>query len=43
VRFGGSVADPLGNERIAFHATGSISRKDFVLTHELEKESGGLS
>src|SRR4051794_33416669 len=41
-RFGGSIADPFGNERLAFHARGAISRKDFGLTTELEKESGGL-
>lgn len=43
VRYRGSVADPFGNQRLAFHASGSISRKDFGLTHELEKESGGLT
>ena len=43
VRFGGAVADPFGNERLAFEARGSISRRDFELTHELEKESGGLT
>lgn len=41
--FGGSIADPFGNERIAFHAVGAIRRKDFELTAALEKESGGLT
>lgn len=43
VHFGGAVADPFGNERVAFHAAGTVSRKEFGLTHELEKESGGLT
>ena len=43
VRFGGATADPFGNLRLAVRASGTISRKDFGLTHELEKESGGLT
>lgn len=43
VCFGGATADPFGNQRLAFRACGTISRKDFGLTHELEKESGGLT
>lgn len=43
VRFGGATADPFGNQRLAFRASGSISRKDFGLTYELEKESGALT
>jgi polyisoprenoid-binding protein YceI len=40
VRFGGAVADPFGNARIAFQAFGSITRNDFGLTYELAKEAG---
>jgi polyisoprenoid-binding protein YceI len=42
VRFGGSVTDAYGNARVAFYATGSITRRDFGLTDELMKEAGGL-
>lgn len=42
VRFGGAVTDPLGNMRVAFHASGSLARKHFGLTFELLKEAGGL-
>ena len=41
VSFGGAVADSYGNARIAFQASGSITRTDFGLDHELEKEAGG--
>ena len=41
VTFGGAVADSYGNARIAFQARGSITRMDFGLDHELEKEAGG--
>ena len=40
--FLGAVADPFGKLRIAFEARTAISRKEFGLTRELEKESGGL-
>lgn len=42
VRFGGAVTDAYGNIRIAFHATATITRRDFGLTYELLKEAGGL-
>jgi polyisoprenoid-binding protein YceI len=41
-RFEGSLTDPYGNARVAFHARGSITRTDFGLTTELLKEAGGL-
>jgi polyisoprenoid-binding protein YceI len=41
VSFGGAVADSYGNARIASQASGSITRTDFGLDHELEKEAGG--
>jgi polyisoprenoid-binding protein YceI len=40
--FLGAVADPFGKLRIAFEARTAISRKEFGLTRELGKESGGL-
>ena len=43
VRFGGAVADPFGNARLAFHASGAITRTDFGLTHELENEAGSTA
>ena|SRR5215472_10080887 len=42
VHFGGAVTDPFSNVRLAFHARGTITRRDFGLTHELAKEAGGL-
>lgn len=42
VRFGGSITDPFGNLRVAFHAGGFITRHDFGLNYELVKEAGGL-
>jgi polyisoprenoid-binding protein YceI len=42
VRFGGAVTDASGNIRVAFHADGAITRRDFGLTYELLKEAGGL-
>ncbi len=42
VRFGGAVTDPFGNLRVAFHAGGFITRRDFGLSYELVKEAGGL-
>ncbi len=41
VTFGGAVADSYGNARIAFRASGSITRMDFGLDDEFEKEAGG--
>jgi len=35
-------ADPFSNVRLAFHAHGAITRRDFGLTYELAKEAGGL-
>jgi polyisoprenoid-binding protein YceI len=40
--FGGAVADPFGNLRIGFHATTTISRRDFGLLHDLEYHTGGV-
>jgi len=40
--FLGAINDPFGKLRIAFDARTAISRKEFGLTRELEKESGGL-
>ena len=40
--FGGATIDPWGNVRIAVHAAGSITRRDFGLTYELLREAGGL-
>ena len=42
VQFGGATIDGAGHMRIAFHAGGSIARKDFGLTSELLTEAGGL-
>jgi polyisoprenoid-binding protein YceI len=42
VEFGGAVADPFGNLRLGFHATTTISRRDFGLLHQLEYHSGSL-
>lgn len=42
VRFGGTVKDSYGNARVAFHAVGAITRRDFGLTYEILKEAGGL-
>lgn len=41
VRFGGSIGDPFGNARVAFHAEGAVTRSALGLTTELAKESGG--
>ena len=41
-RFLGVIVDPSGTTRAAFHATAAISRKDFGLVAELERESGGI-
>jgi polyisoprenoid-binding protein YceI len=40
--FNGAVPDPFGNLRVGFHATTTISRKDFGLVHQLEDHSGSL-
>jgi polyisoprenoid-binding protein YceI len=42
VEFGGAVHDPFGNLRLGFHATTSISRKEFGLLHDLEQAAGTL-
>lgn len=39
---GDIVEDPWGNTRIAFTGIAKISRKDFGLTTELMRETGGL-
>jgi polyisoprenoid-binding protein YceI len=38
----GSIADPFGNLRLGFHATSTISRRDFGLFTLLEATSGNL-
>ena len=38
----GRGQDQFGNARLAFHASGSITRRDFGITNELLKEAGGL-
>jgi polyisoprenoid-binding protein YceI len=42
VEFGGAVPDPFGNLRLGFHATTTISRRDFGLLHQLEFHAGSL-
>jgi polyisoprenoid-binding protein YceI len=42
VEFGGAIADPFGNLRVGFHASATISRRDFGLLHDLEHHTGGL-
>lgn len=42
VVFNGIVDDPWGNTRIAFNGNAKISRKDFGLMTELNRETGGL-
>ena len=42
VEFGGATPDPFGNLRVGFHATTTISRRDFGLLHQLEYHTGGL-
>ena len=38
----GAGADPWGNDRLGFSATGKINRKDFGLTYNQVLESGGV-
>ena len=38
----GGVIDPFGNPRFAFEATASINRRDYGLTWDLDRETGGL-
>jgi polyisoprenoid-binding protein YceI len=40
--FIGAIVDPSNQVRIAFQASAAMSRKDFHLTTELERESGGV-
>jgi len=40
--FQGAILDPFGKTRLAFHASAALSRKEFGLTTELDRESGGL-
>jgi polyisoprenoid-binding protein YceI len=42
VEFNGAVPDPFGNLRVGFHATTTISRRDFDLVHDLENHTGSL-
>lgn len=42
VEFLGEAVDPFGAARIAFEATGTISRKDFGLTWNAMLEAGGV-
>ena len=38
----GAGADPWGNDRLGFSATGKINRKDFGLTYNQALETGGV-
>jgi polyisoprenoid-binding protein YceI len=40
VTFGGAIPDPFGNLRVGFHATTTISRRDYGLTTLLEGNDG---
>jgi len=40
VTVGGAVLDSTGRPRVAFHAGATLTRRDFGLTTELEKEAG---
>jgi len=42
VTFGGAIPDPFGNLRVGFHATTTISRRDYGLTTMLEGNGGHL-
>jgi polyisoprenoid-binding protein YceI len=42
VRFGGSITDSWGNQRASFHAVGTVTRSEFGLVAELEKEAGSM-
>jgi polyisoprenoid-binding protein YceI len=40
VEFGGAVRDPFGSLRVGFHASTTISRRDFGLLRDLESHNG---
>jgi polyisoprenoid-binding protein YceI len=40
VDVGGAVLDSTGTPRVAFHASATLTRRDFGLTTELGKEAG---
>ncbi len=42
VEFNGAVPDPFGNLRVGFHATTTVSRRDYGLDFELESHTGSL-
>jgi polyisoprenoid-binding protein YceI len=42
VRFAGSITDSWGKARAAFRATGTLTRSDFGLLAELQKEAGSM-
>jgi polyisoprenoid-binding protein YceI len=42
VEFGGAIPDPFGNLRVGFHASTTISRRDFGLVVDLESQIGNL-
>ena len=42
VRLTGIVDDPSGNIRVGIHAHAQVSRRDFGLLADLERESGGM-
>lgn len=42
VEYGGKVADPMGNERMGFHAEGKINRKDFHILWNKTLDNGGV-
>jgi len=42
VRFAGSIVDSSGTPRVAFHASGTVTRSDFGVVAELSKEAGSM-
>lgn len=42
VRITGIIDDPSGNIRVGIHALAQVSRRDFGLLADLERESGGM-
>lgn len=42
VRLTGIIEDPMGNIRVGIHARAQVSRRDFGLLADLERESGGM-
>lgn len=42
LEYNGAMTDPWGNEKVAFTATGKISRKDFGMTWNKALDAGGV-